>query len=768
MPNQSFFVTTVVHHPCPWSVVDSLPFCLVRFVSSMNLRVAWNEPDTIVAHIVQPADPLIHPSSTNHTWMDTRYAFPELMILPSDTILMCVLSQEWLSFPNCPSVSHSQEQFHFLTLTKSSHLARPKCLIPSNSLQRLGENCCDDGRDVLILFDWTTSTTRSSNNKKQEIRIWGQLLSQLERTERLAGRKHRRTSRQHFSASHFRFVENWSSPSTTLALDFHFESRSSHLTASSHAQPRTDLDSITLFAGPLQPALDVSLEAKAVKFLKSVTPYFEGETDAFLGSFGRTADLSSTDFVQCIMVLLSTPNQTIIIATMEMLGTLINLCSAKIRLAFFKADLITQLINSLNPQSLSLSDCEDIHINLMKIINCCIWLATPYGLEQFEIEDRDERRAVYETVFSQVLAPSEKFFLMLLAQILEISQYYQPTLDFVLHMPFRSMVAKLFLLRRHSSIVNGNESLLFMLVDFRHFITLMLSLSTHTLPLPSASPSPPSPSHSPLPLPHHPHPPTPSASPHHTPSHSLCLSLTTHTSHSPLPLPHHPHPHTLLCLSSPPTPSHSPLPLLTTHTLPLPLPLPHHPHPHSPLPLPHHPTLPFPLPLPHHPPTPLCLSLTTHTLTSLSLSLTTHTLPLPLPLPHHPHPPTPLCLSLTTHTLPLPLPLPHHPHPPIPSASPSPPTPSTPLCLSLTTHTLTLPLPLPHHPHPPTPSASPSPPTPSHSLSLPSPPTPSTPSASPSPPTPSHSPLPLPHHPHPPTPLCLSLTSLGVTRANGC
>ncbi|KAK2960214.1 hypothetical protein BLNAU_4767 [Blattamonas nauphoetae] len=244
----------------------------------------------------------------------------------------------------------------------------------------------------------------------------------------------------------------------------------------------------------------------------------------------------------------------------------------------------------------------------------------------------------------------------------------------------------LLLLRRHSSIVNDTESLLFMLVDFRLFITLMLSshplpslpphsgfpsleqhfgrrfgrirrfnhrldgrsrsqlphhphpplclsLTTHTLPLPSASPSPPTPSHSPLPLPHHPHPPTP-----------LCLSLTTHT------LPP-------LCLS------------LTTHTLPLPSASPSPPTPsHSPLPLPHHP----------HPPTLLCLSLTTHTFPLSSASPSPHTPShSPLPLPHHPHPP--LCLSLTTHTLPL------------PSASPSPPTPS---------HSS---LPLPHHPHPPTP-----------------------------------------------------------------
>ncbi|KAK2960281.1 hypothetical protein BLNAU_4834 [Blattamonas nauphoetae] len=166
------------------------------------------------------------------------------------------------------------------------------------------------------------------------------------------------------------------------------------------------------------------------------------------------SDGSLTNFVQSIVVLLSTPNQMITTATMEILEALINLCSAKIRLAFFKADLITQLINSLNPQSLSLSDCEDIHINLMKIINCCIWLPTPYGLRTLEIEDGNEQQDVHEIVLTQVLMPSEKnichlcvnrssiingkqsrFFLILLARLLKISPYYRPTLEFVLHMP---------------------------------------------------------------------------------------------------------------------------------------------------------------------------------------------------------------------------------------------------------------------------------------------------------------------------------------------
>ncbi|KAK2953033.1 hypothetical protein BLNAU_12022 [Blattamonas nauphoetae] len=456
----------------------------------------------------------------------------------------------------------------------------------------------------------------------------------------------------------------------------------------------------------LQPALDDSLKHKAVKILIHVSRQSMYSADIFLSRHGRTTDESLTNFVQSMAVLISSANQIITTTAMKMLNRLMFYCPTQFRYTLVKADLIPQLITSLNPLSLSFAKAVDIHLHLMESITYSLGLPTPMGLKQLAIEGIDEQQAVHETHPS---TPAS------------LNHPCPPTLPLPLpHHP--------------------------------HPCT-SVSLTTHALPLP-------------LPLPHHPHPPLPLPLPHHPCPPTLCLSLTTHALLLPLSaLPPSPSPTPPSASPSPPTPSHSLCLSLTTHTS-------------HPLPLPHHP----------HPPTPLCLSSPPTPSHSLCLSLTTHTLPLPsaspspptpshspLPLPHHPHPPTPLCLSLTTHALPLPLPLPHHPCPPTPSASPSPPMPSHSLCLSLTTHALPC-LSLTTHTLP-LPSASPSPPMPSHSpLPLPHHPCPPTPlclsltthtlplpSASPSPPMPSHSPLPLPHHPHPPTPLCLSLTTLNST-----
>ncbi|KAK2955110.1 hypothetical protein BLNAU_9839 [Blattamonas nauphoetae] len=149
----------------------------------------------------------------------------------------------------------------------------------------------------------------------------------------------------------------------------------------------------------LQSELDVSLEAKAVKLLKSLAPQFEGQADAFLTSLGRTTDESLKIFIQSIVVLLSTPNQTITTAAMGMLVSLIWNCSSKIHLTLVTADLLPQLINNLNLQSLPFAETIEIHIYLMKTINWTVWLATPYYLRQLGIKDGNEQQATPRNIF---------------------------------------------------------------------------------------------------------------------------------------------------------------------------------------------------------------------------------------------------------------------------------------------------------------------------------------------------------------------------------
>ncbi|KAK2954142.1 hypothetical protein BLNAU_10959 [Blattamonas nauphoetae] len=122
-------------------------------------------------------------------------------------------------------------------------------------------------------------------------------------------------------------------------------------------------------------------------------------------------------------------------------------CSATVGLALVKADLIPQIVTTLNPQSLSFSDAVDIHTNFMNVISYSLWLSTPDGLDKLKIKDGYEQQAVHETIFQQIVAPSAKYichlcvirfsivdgtqslYLMeLLAQLLRICPYNQHTM----------------------------------------------------------------------------------------------------------------------------------------------------------------------------------------------------------------------------------------------------------------------------------------------------------------------------------------------------
>ncbi|KAK2954385.1 hypothetical protein BLNAU_10717 [Blattamonas nauphoetae] len=208
-------------------------------------------------------------------------------------------------------------------------------------------------------------------------------------------------------------------------------------------------------AAPLQPVLDDSLEAKAVRFLESVHLQDGGEpADAFLGHLASVLDETLTDFIQSIVVLISTPSQPIIKASMKMLDSLFASSSKIIRLALVEADLIPRLFIALNPQSLSFAETVSIHAHLLKMLRHSLWLQTPHGLSELEIKDGNEQQAVHETVLKQVFVPSEKYichlcanrysiisgdlsydFMTFLCDLVDISQNYGPAVDFVLHMP---------------------------------------------------------------------------------------------------------------------------------------------------------------------------------------------------------------------------------------------------------------------------------------------------------------------------------------------
>ncbi|KAK2959910.1 hypothetical protein BLNAU_5107 [Blattamonas nauphoetae] len=151
----------------------------------------------------------------------------------------------------------------------------------------------------------------------------------------------------------------------------------------------------------LQPAFHDSLEAKAVKFLQYVVACTSESADAFLSIFGRTTPESLTNFVQCIGMLVSSPSKIIATTAMKIVGRLILYSSPKILHTLINADLIPQIIISLNPLSLSFAEAEDIHKYLIDIITKSIRLAALESLAYQGTNDDNELQTVHETILQK-------------------------------------------------------------------------------------------------------------------------------------------------------------------------------------------------------------------------------------------------------------------------------------------------------------------------------------------------------------------------------
>ncbi|KAK2958139.1 hypothetical protein BLNAU_6843 [Blattamonas nauphoetae] len=249
----------------------------------------------------------------------------------------------------------------------------------------------------------------------------------------------------------------------------------------------------------LHPALDESLEAKAVKFLEYAVPNNSEAAEALVDNFASFSGDSSPDFAQSITVLISSPSRAITTASMKILDSLCVWCSPKVQFILLQTDLISKLINTLNPQSLSFTEKVDIHKSLLKTITNSLWLSTPRGLAQLGIEDGDEQQSVYEIVLKQVLIPSEKYICHLCVNRFSIvdedqSRYFLEILARFLQISFWISLAHQLTLRRRIERIERTRRPIHCRprsILHRHprpFTPVCLPLITHTLPLPSASP----------------------------------------------------------------------------------------------------------------------------------------------------------------------------------------------------------------------------------------------------------------------------------------
>ncbi|KAK2949712.1 hypothetical protein BLNAU_15383 [Blattamonas nauphoetae] len=137
-----------------------------------------------------------------------------------------------------------------------------------------------------------------------------------------------------------------------------------------------------------------------------------------------------------------------------MLSNQVSYSPTEHRLALVKANLIPQLITSLDPLSYSFTDAKDLHISLINVLSKFIQLAPPLEFRHLDSVGHRQQQITHETVLKLVLFPSQAYlrficanyaniqnntesddFMHLLEGLLKSCPDFQPTRNFILALP---------------------------------------------------------------------------------------------------------------------------------------------------------------------------------------------------------------------------------------------------------------------------------------------------------------------------------------------
>ncbi|KAK2960132.1 hypothetical protein BLNAU_5015 [Blattamonas nauphoetae] len=196
-----------------------------------------------------------------------------------------------------------------------------------------------------------------------------------------------------------------------------------------------------------------TLQDRAAGFLEGLDPHRNKQvvaklvTDLVPSSTG-----SDSGFVTSITTLLSSPHSTVVAATLSFLYNTI-IPSSTIQCQLVGSDLISKVLATLQPHTLTISGNEEIYDNLIWIVDTSISLTHPDYFLDFDTISAIDQFNHHEMIFQKAVLPSSQFvsflisnrhilngdvfndFMDLLRTLIRMCPYHRPTLEFVLASP---------------------------------------------------------------------------------------------------------------------------------------------------------------------------------------------------------------------------------------------------------------------------------------------------------------------------------------------
>ncbi|KAK2948014.1 hypothetical protein BLNAU_17050 [Blattamonas nauphoetae] len=199
-----------------------------------------------------------------------------------------------------------------------------------------------------------------------------------------------------------------------------------------------------------------TLQDRAVQFLKSIEPDGReppGHANQLVTDLVPSSAESPSGLVDSILTLVSSPHSIVAEAALSFLHKTIACSSPTLLTNLTSSDLVSNVLETIQPHPLPISGNEKLLSRLIKIFALCIDLASPWSLINLGITTAFDAFNHREMIFRKVVLPSSRFvtflisnrhilsgdllisFVNLLSIHLRIGPYHRPTLEFVLASP---------------------------------------------------------------------------------------------------------------------------------------------------------------------------------------------------------------------------------------------------------------------------------------------------------------------------------------------
>ncbi|KAK2955491.1 hypothetical protein BLNAU_9538 [Blattamonas nauphoetae] len=206
---------------------------------------------------------------------------------------------------------------------------------------------------------------------------------------------------------------------------------------------------------------DDALEAKAIGFLGQIDTHFKRSEDAnLLFSLVPAHDDPVNGFLDALLSLLASSMHTIVESALEILQSLFRLCSTGNIIKMLNCDVISGVMNIIQPHTLSLSLRKSLHVQIMDFLTSV--LCASDRPPSRNIDDATQTYQMNEMIFQRIIVPSDgyvrylcsnRYFVsehlsaftlrVISCKLIKLFLFHSPTCNFPLSLPIALTITSL-------------------------------------------------------------------------------------------------------------------------------------------------------------------------------------------------------------------------------------------------------------------------------------------------------------------------------------